>query len=91
MRRFLSGNNGRLPVVPLLCVLLLCLSGCASLAAGTSVLPAPRTPGAIATNDWSYERADGTSAKQSGEWLHIPADEAGDLLLWIEHAEASCR
>ena len=72
--------------------LILSLSGCACLAERTGAPPpAPRTPGAIATNNWSYVRADGSHVRQNGQWLHIPAAEAGELLLWIEHAEASCR
>ncbi|SBV91546.1 conserved exported hypothetical protein [uncultured Desulfovibrio sp.] len=92
MRHFVSGNNGRLLAGLLLFGLILSLSGCASLAERTGAPPpAPRTPGAIATNNWSYVRADGSHVRQNGQWLHIPAAEAGELLLWIEHAEASCR
>lgn len=43
------------------------------------------------TNDWQYERPDGSLVRQTGDWLHIPADEAGELLLWIEHSESSCQ
>lgn len=75
----------------LLCGLTLALSGCAASAVRTGgPAPAPRTPGAIVTNDWSYERA-GEQVIQHGQWLHLPADEAGDLLLWLENAEGLCR
>ena len=26
-----------------------------------------------------------------GEWIHLPANEGAELLLWIEHAEGICR
>lgn len=55
-----------------LCALTLLVSGCAGSAALTGGLPpAPRTPGAIITNDY----------------ICIPHDEAAELLLWIERAE----
>ncbi len=63
-------------LAPALCVLILALSGCVNLAARTSVLPpAPATPGAMV----------------SSEYICIPVQEAGELLLWIEHAEEVCR
>lgn len=73
-------KNGLLP-----CALILGLSGCASSAARTNALP-PATPGAVVTNDWSYERG-GEPVTKRGRWVHLPAAEAGELLLWIERAE----
>lgn len=77
--------------VLLLCVLIPALSGCANLAAltGASLGPVPRTPGALITNEWSYRHGD-SSVTVAGEWLHLPASEAGELLLWIENAENLC-
>lgn len=91
----LSNNtaSGAIKNALLPCALILALSGCASSAALTSGLtdkrlpPAPRTPGAVVTNDWFYER-DGVLVTRSGQWVHLPAAEAGELLLWIERAEA---
>lgn len=61
-------------IVLTLCVLILLVSGCASLGARTSALPpAPRTPGAVVTE----------------QYICIPHDEAAELLLWIEAAEAN--
>lgn len=56
--------------------LILLLSGCASLAAvKTNALPpAPQTPGAVITN----------------EYICLPHNEAGDLLIWVEYAERVC-
>lgn len=78
-----------------LCALILALNGCASSAALTSgrtggLAPAPRTPGAIVTHDWSCVSG-GATVTQHGQWLHLPASEAGELLLWIERAETACR
>ncbi|MFR8275810.1 MAG: hypothetical protein ACLU98_05520 [Desulfovibrio fairfieldensis] len=95
----LSNNtvNGAIKNALLPCALILALSGCGGSAALTSGLasgltdkrlpPALRTPGAVVTNDWSYER-DGELVTKSGQWVHLPAAEAGELLLWIEQAEA---
>lgn len=91
-----SSNNtarGAVKNALLLCALILALSGCSGSAALMSGLtdkrlpPAPRTPGAVVTNDWSYERG-GELVTRSGQWVHLPAAEAGELLLWIEQAEA---
>ncbi len=80
------GSTGARLVLTL-CALTLLLSGCTSTAARTSVLPpAPATPGAIITEAWSYDDA-GKTTTLSGDWLHLPAAEAGELLLWIETAE----
>ena len=44
------------------------------------------TPGAVVTNEWWYAE-DGGLTQVDGQWLHLPADEAGELLLWIEWVE----
>ena len=55
--------------------------------AATSALPpVPMTPGAVVTNEWWYAE-DGGLTQVDGQWLHLPADEAGELLLWIEWVE----
>lgn len=73
--------------VRLPCVLILLTHGCASSAGVTSALPpAPATPGAVVTATWMYEGQDGPVV-MNGDWLHLPAAEAGELLLWIEAAE----
>ncbi len=72
---FLSQNFVRTAIknALTLCALTLALSGCASSAGLTGALPpAPRTPGAIITD----------------EYICIPREEAAELLLWIERAEA---
>lgn len=84
-----SGNTAAVPVWAL-CVLTAALHGCGSSGALTSAPPAPATPGTIITEAWAYE-ADGQWTRVSGEWVHLPAAEAGELLLWIEHAEGTCR
>ena len=48
------------------------------------------TPGAIITEAWAYEE-DGQWKMEQGGWIHIPANEGAELLLWIEHAEELCR
>jgi len=64
--------NVKRKIVWLLCALTLLVSGCAGSAALTSGLPPdPTTPGAIITDDY----------------ICIPHEEAGELLLWIERAE----
>ena len=52
--------------------------------------PAPMTPGAIITEAWAYEEG-GRWEQVEGEWIHLPANEGAELLLWIEHAEELCR
>lgn len=74
----------------MLCALTAALHGCGSLVAGTSVPPAPMTPGAIITEAWVYEE-DGRWKMEQGGWIHLPANEGAELLLWIEHAEEVCR
>ena len=62
-----------------------------SVGASTSALaPAPTTPEAIVTDGWAYEHA-GEWHMEHGEWIHLPASEGAELLLWIERAEAACR
>lgn len=48
------------------------------------------TPGAIITEAWAYEEG-GRWKQVEGEWIHLPANEGAELLLWIEHAEELCR
>ena len=92
MWQFQRGSGGGRLAGLLMCGIILLLNGCGSWVAKTNAqLPAPRTPGAIVTNDWQYGRPDGSLVRQTGDWLHIPADEAGELLLWIEHTESSCQ
>ena len=56
-----------------LCVLILLVHGCVKEAVLTHGLPpTPRTPGAIVTE----------------QYICIPHEEAAELLLWIEQAEA---
>lgn len=82
--------NVKLEIVWMLCALTLALSGCASSAALTNALPpAPTTPGAIVTDEWHYTLRGGLITVK-GQWVHLPAAEAGDLMLWIEHAEGAC-
>lgn len=72
----------------MLCALTLAASGCRSSGAGTSALPpAPATPGALLTDGWCWRDGE-TLRTESGQWLHLPAAEAGELLLWIETMEA---
>lgn len=73
---------------PVLCALALLTSGCNAVAGRTSALPpAPATPGALVTDGWGY-REDGQCKALTGEWVHLPAQEAGELQLWIEQAES---
>ncbi len=79
------GKRSRRLAALALCALILPASGCASSAALTSV-PAPTTPGAVVTDSWCYESGDAL-VTVPGQWVHLPADEAGELLLWIESVE----
>ena len=84
---FASGmaNAGRL--IALLFVMTLAASGCARWAEPTAVTsPAPLTPGAVVTGEWSYTYR-GETFTEPGEWVHLPAGEAGNLLLWIKSVE----
>lgn len=95
MRLLPGGRRGKTPRVLLLCVLTLALFGCQGSAAlisgqsGAGISPAPRTPGALVTDSWAYEH-EGSLVTVGGEWVHLPAVEAGELLLWVEHAEGAC-
>ena len=92
-----SGFSGSLPKVGwrtaaklalALCALALLTSGCNAVAGRTSALPpAPATPGALVTDGWAYGEA-GQWKTVTGEWVHLPAQEAGELQLWIEQAES---
>ena len=86
--------NVKLEIVWMLCTLTLALSGCASSAGLTSARanalpPVPTTPGAIVTDEWHYTLHGGLITVK-GQWVHLPAVEAGELMLWIEHAEGAC-
>ena len=73
--------------IVLLFVMTLAASGCARWAEPTAATsPAPLTPGAVVTGDWSYIYG-GNRFTESGEWVHLPAGEAGNLLLWIKSVE----
>lgn len=77
-------NAGR--IASMIFVLILPAAGCSGSAVKTTDLPPlPMTRGAIATESWSYDRA-GKTVTMPGEWLHLPAEEAGELLLWMEQA-----
>ena len=80
-------------VFGLLCLLILPVSGCTSWEGqtGETALEAPpATPGAVVTNDWSYVNG-GEVMEERGEWIHLPAGEAGNLLLWMKQVEEKCR
>lgn len=69
------------------------LHGCsagAGLTSAASPGPAPMTPGAMVTEAWVYTTPQGV-VQVPGTWVHLPADEAGELELWIERAEGACR
>ncbi len=85
-----SGSRTAKLLTVMLCVLILLLSGCGTWAERTqgTLTAAPLTPGAIVTDDWSYERG-GKTVVASGTWVHLPADEAGNLLLWIQNVEGA--
>ena len=83
------GNTAAVPVWAL-CALTVALHGCGSSGALTSVPPAPMPPGTIITEAWAYEE-NGRWEQVEGEWIHLPANEGAELLLWIEHAEELCR
>ncbi|GAB7497959.1 hypothetical protein Bwad002_23100 [Bilophila wadsworthia] len=38
------------------------------------------------TGEWSYSYR-GETFTEPGEWVHLPAGEAGNLLLWIKSVE----
>ena len=73
--------------IALLFVMTPAASGCARWAEPTAVTsPAPLTPGAVVTGEWSYTYR-GETFTEPGEWVHLPAGEAGNLLLWIRGVE----
>ena len=73
--------------IALLFVMTLAASGCARWAEPTAATsPAPLTPGAVVTGEWSYTYR-GETFTEPGEWVHLPAGEAGNLLLWIKGVE----
>ena len=80
-----TANAARL--IALLCALTLAASGCARWAEPTAATsPAPLTPGAVVTGEWSCTYR-GETFTEPGEWVHLPAGEAGNLLLWIKSVE----
>lgn len=84
---FASGMANAVRLIALLCVMTLAASGCARWAEPTAATsPAPLTPGAVVTGEWSYIYG-GNRFTESGEWVHLPAGEAGNLLLWIKSVE----
>ena len=84
---FANGTANAARLIALLFVMTLAASGCARWAEPTAATsPAPLTPGAVVTNDWSYIYG-GNRFTESGEWVHLPAGEAGNLLLWIKSVE----
>ena len=91
MQSLKPGKLNKIGTALLLFVMTLALPGCQSSAALTneSLSPVPTTSGAVVTNSWAYEH-DGQLVTKDGQWVHLPASEAGELLLWIEHAEATC-
>ena len=83
-----NGTATAARLIALLFVMTLAASGCSTVAeppAATS--PAPLTPGAVVTGEWSYTYR-GETFTEPGEWVHLPAGEAGNLLLWINGVEA---
>ena len=84
---FANGTANAARLIALLFVMTLAASGCNTVAVPTAVTsPAPLTPGAVVTGDWSYIYG-GNRFTESGEWVHLPAGEAGNLLLWIKSVE----
>ena len=74
--------------IVLLFVMTLAASGCSTVAEPTAATsPAPLTPGAVVTGEWSYTYRRETFTV-SGEWVQLPAGEAGNLLLWIKGVDA---
>lgn len=49
--------------------------------------PGSADAGAVVTGEWSYTYR-GETFTEPGEWVHLPAGEAGNLLLWIKGVEA---
>ena len=83
-----NGTVNAARLIALLFVMTLAASGCARWAEPTAATsPAPLTPGAVVTGEWSYTYR-GETFTEPGEWVHLPAGEAGNLLLWIKGVEA---
>lgn len=84
---FANGTANAARLIALLFVMTPAASGCARWAEPTAVTsPAPLTPGAVVTGEWSYTYR-GETFTEPGEWVHLPAGEAGNLLLWIKSVE----
>ena len=84
---FAGGMVSAVRLIVLLSVTTLLVGGCSRWAEPTvAISPVPLTPGAIVTTDWSYQYG-GNRFTESGECVHLPAGEAGNLLLWIRSVE----
>ena len=84
---FANGTANAARLIALLFVMTLAASGCSTVAEPTAATsPAPLTPGAVLTGEWSYTYR-GETFTESGEWVHLLAGEAGNLLLWIKSVE----
>ena len=84
---FVNGTANAARLIALLFVMTLAASGCTRWVEPTAATsPAPLTPGAVVTDGWSY-RYGGETFTESDEWVHLPAGEAGNLLLWIKSVE----
>ena len=83
-----NGTVNAARLIALLCVMTLAASECTRWVEPTAATsPAPLTPGAVVTGEWSYTYR-GETFTEPGEWVHLPAGEAGNLLLWIKGVEA---
>lgn len=49
--------------------------------------PGSADAGGRRDGEWSYTYR-GETFTEPGEWVHLPAGEAGNLLLWIKGVEA---
>ena len=84
---FANGTANAARLIALLFVMTPAASGCARWAEPTAVTsPAPLPPGAVVTGEWFYPYR-GETFTEPGEWVHLPAGEAGNLLLWIKSVE----
>ena len=82
-----KGTVNAARLIALLFVMTPAARGCARWAEPTAVTsPAPLTPGAVVTGEWFYTYR-GETFTEPGEWVHLPAGEAGNLLLWIKSVE----
>ncbi|GAB7500293.1 hypothetical protein Bwad003_06780 [Bilophila wadsworthia] len=83
-----NGTANAARLIALLCVMTLAASECTRWVEPTAATsPVPLTPGAVVTGEWSYTYR-GETFTEPGEWVHLPAGEAGNLLLWIKGVEA---